>query len=566
MKTYDCDVLVIGSGAGGLATALSAAIFRQKVLVAEKEPLYGGTTARSGGWLWVPGNSLARQQGIEDSAAKARIYLQHETGDKFNAARVDAFLNNAAKVVDFLEENSAVKFNLGPTVADYHPDVEGGMPGGRSIQARPYDARALGKEVHRLRPPLREITLFGIMIGAGKELQHFFTVMRSPVSMFVVGRLVLRFMRDKLFYGRSMRVANGNALIARLAKSCFDRNVELWTDSPAKALLTDAAGRVTGAELDTAKGRITVRASKGVVLAAGGFPQDPVRRKRLFPHDPNGYDHASPAPFGNTGDGLRLAESIGGSVDESLPHAAAWLLVSRTRWPDGSQGVFPHFIDKSKPGVIAVTRSGKRFCNESNSYHDVCQALYARCVAENSEVCGFLIADRKAFRKYGLGFARPAPIPYGHHIRSGYLFEGRTLSELAEKIGVDPDQLTRTVAAYNGPARAGEDPEFRKGSNAYNRSLGDPLHKPNPCVGPLDKAPFYAVKVVIGDLGTFAGIRCDENARVLREDGTPIPGLYATGNDAASIMGGNYPGGGITLGPAVTFGYIAAKHASGTNL
>jgi succinate dehydrogenase/fumarate reductase flavoprotein subunit len=565
MTTYECDVLVVGSGAGGLAAAVSSAHFRQKVLVAEKESLYGGTSARSGGWLWVPGNGPARRAGIEDSAQKARIYLQHETGEKFNAARIDAYLNAAPGVIDFLEQNTAVQFDLGPTVADYHPDVPGGMPGGRSIVAKPFDGRELGGEIRRLRPPLKEITLFGIMIGAGKELQHFFNVMHSPVSALVVGKLLLRFLRDLMFHGRAMRLVNGNALVARFAKSCFDRGVPIWTDAPARALIKDESGRIVGAELDTPKGRVTVRARNGVILAAGGFPQDPVRRHRLFPHDPTGYAHASPAPPGNTGDGLRLAQTVGASIDESLPHAAAWLLVSRTRRSDGSQGVFPHFIDKSKPGVIAVTRSGKRFVNEANSYHDVCQALYTRCVAENSEICGFLIADRRAFRKYGLGFARPSPLPYRQHLQSGYLFEGATLKELAEKIGADPDQLEKTIAAYNGPARNGEDPEFHKGTNAYNRSLGDPEHAPNPCIGPLERAPFYAVKVVIGDLGTFAGIRCDEYARVLDENEKPIPGLYATGNDAASIMGGNYPGGGITLGPAVTFGYIASRHLSGGN-
>jgi succinate dehydrogenase/fumarate reductase flavoprotein subunit len=191
--------------------------------------------------------------------------------------------------------------------------------------------------------------------------------------------------------------------------------------------------------------------------------------------------------------------------------------------------------------------------------------MYKRCIEEKSEVCAFLIADHRAFRRYGLGFARPSPVPFGRHIRSGYLIRGATLKELADKIGADPEQLERTVATFNSHARQGEDPEFRKGTNAYNRSLGDLSHQPNACLAPLETGPFYAVKIVIGDLGTFAGLRCDECSRVLDEDGAPIPGLYAAGNDAASIMGGNYPGGGITLGPAVTFGYIAARHLAGAN-
>ena len=565
MTEYDCDVLVVGSGAGGLATAVVAAHHRQKVLVVEKEPVFGGTTARSGGWLWVPASPHARRAGVDDSAEKARTYLQLETGSFFNAARVDAYLDAAPKAVDFFEQNTALQFDLGMIVADYHPDVPGGMPGGRSIVARPFDGRELGDEINRLRPPLREITLFGVMIGAGKELQHFFNVMRSPISALFVGKFLLRFLRDMALYGRSMRLANGNALAARLAKSCFDKKVPIWTHSPARELIKDANGRVVGAEVDTPTGRVTVRANKGVVLAAGGFPQDVQRRKKLFPHALDGYNHASPAPPGNTGDGLRLAEAIGASVDETLPHAGAWLAVSRPPRSDGTYAVYPHFVDRGKPGVIAVTRSGKRFGNEADSYHDFCQAMYRRCMAENAEVCAFLIADHRAFRRYGLGYARPSPVPFKHHIRSGYLLRGATLSELAVQIGADPVQLEKTVARFNEHARKGDDPEFHKGTNAYNRSLGDLQHKPNACLAPLERGPFYAVKIVIGDLGTFAGLRCDENSRVLGENGSPIPGLYAAGNDAASIMGGNYPGGGITLGPAVTFGYLAARHLAGVN-
>jgi succinate dehydrogenase/fumarate reductase flavoprotein subunit len=566
MTEYACDILVVGSGAGGLATAVAAAHHHQNVLVVEKEPVFGGTSARSGGWLWIPASPPARRAGVDDSAEKARIYLQHETGPHFNAARVDAYLEHAPKAVDFFEQNTAVKFDLGPFVSDYHPTSPGGMPGGRSIVARPYDGRDLGFEIKRLRPPLREITLFGMMLGIGKDLWHFFNVTRSPISALFVGRMLLKFVRDVALYGRSMNLMNGNALVARLAKSCFDKNVPIWTQSPARSPIHDSDGRVAGALVDTPTGPVTVRTNKGVVLAAGGFPQDPIRRKKLFPHAPDGYNHFSPAPPGNTGDGLRLAEAVGASVDETLPHAAAWLAVSRPPLSDGTRSVFPHFIDRGKPGVIAVTRSGKRFGNESDSYHDFCQAMYQRCIAEGTDICAFLIADHRAFRRYGLGFAKPSPVPYKHHIRSGYLFRGATIEDLARQIGVDDGQLERTVAKFNEPARKGEDPEFHKGSNSYNIGLGDPLHKPNPCVGPIDRPPFYAVKLVIGDLGTFAGLRCDEYARVLADNGSPIPGLYAAGNDAASIMGGNYPGGGITLGPAVTFGYIAARHLAGVNV
>jgi len=565
MSSYECDVLVVGSGAGGLATAVTAAHRHQKVLVVEKEPVFGGTTARSGGWMWIPGNAPGRRAGIEDSADRARTYLQHETGAHFDASRVDAFLDAGPRAVEFYEQNTTLQFDLGPFFADYHPDAPGGMSGGRSIVARPFDGRELGPEIKRLRPPLQEITFLGMMIGSGKELLHFFNVMRSPVSAFYVGKLFIKFLRDMAFHGRPMRLMNGNALVARLAKSCFDKGVPIWTRASVRELTVDKDGSVTGAEVDTPQGRVTVRARKGVVLAAGGFPQDPVRRRQLFPHAPDGYTHASPAPPGNTGDGLRLAEAVGATVDDTLPHAAAWVPISRPLRSDGTLGTFPHFVDRSKPGVIAVTRSGRRFVNEANSYHDFCQAMYARCQEEKSEICAFFIADHRTFRKYGLGYAKPAPVPFRRHIRSGYLFQGATLADLAAQIGADAVQLETAVAAFNCHARNGEDPEFHKGSTAYNLSLGDPEHKPNACLAPVEQGPFYAVKVVIGDLGTFAGLRCDEHARVLDGAGRPLRGLYAVGNDAASIMGGNYPGGGITLGPAITFGYIAASHLAGSN-
>lgn len=568
MRQEHVDVLVVGSGAGGLASAVAAAHRNLKVIVAEKEPVFGGTTARSGGWMWIPGNAPGRRAGVEDSAEKARTYLQHETGEHFDANRVDAFLEAGPRAVDFFEANTALQFDLGPTFADYHPKAPGGMDGGRSIVAKPFDGRELGKEIARLRPPLREITVLGMMIGSGKELLHFFNVTRSPISAFYVGKLVLRFARDMAFHGRPMRLVNGNALVARLAKSAFDKNVPIWTSSPVKRLLHDESGAVSGAVVERPDGPVEIHAAKGVVLAAGGFPQDPVRRKVLMPHSPSGYEHVTPAPPGNTGDGLRLGESVGADVDTSLPQAAALVPISRPMKPDGTLGTFPHFVDRSKPGIIAVTRSGRRFVNEANSYHDFCQAMIARCREENGpdgEIAAWFVTDHRAFRKYGLGFAKPAPVPFGKLIKQGYLLRGRTIADLAREIGCDSANLERTIAQFNQNARLGEDPEFGKGSTSYNRSLGDPDNKPNPCIAPILKGPFYAVRLHVGDLGTFAGLRTNEYAQVLSENSRPIGGLYSVGNDAASIMGGNYPGGGITLGPAITFGYIAARHMAGAN-
>ena len=568
MKRLEIDVLVVGSGAGGLATAVCAAHRNLSVIVAEKEPLYGGTTARSGGWMWIPENAPGRREGVDDSREKARTYLQHETGEFFDAARIDAFLDAGPKAIDFYEAETELQFDLGPFFADYHPNAPGGMDGGRSIVARPFDGRELGDEIGRLRPPLQEITFLGMMIGSGKELLHFFNVTRSPISAFYVGRLFLKFLRDMAFNGRPMRLMNGNALVGRLAKSAFDKGVPIWTSSPVRSLTRDEKGRVIGARIDRPDGPVEVLVNKGIVLAAGGFPQDAIRRKELLQHSPSGHEHVSPAPPGNTGDGLRLGESVGAAIDTSLPQAAALVPISRPVRSDGTLGTFPHFVDRSKPGVIAVTRSGRRFVNEADSYHDFCQAMIERCREEDgpeAEYAAWFITDHRAFRKYGLGYAKPAPVPFEKLVRNGYLLRGKTLSDLARQIGAEPDTLEDTVERFNADARGGKDNEFAKGSTSYNRSLGDPEQKPNPCLAPIETGPYYAVRLYVGDLGTFAGLKANESAQVLGADGRPIERLYAVGNDAASIMGGNYPGGGITLGPAVTFGYIAARHMSGAN-
>jgi len=555
---HQCDVLVIGSGAGGLSAAVTAAKLGLKVLVVEKEDVYGGTTARSGGWLWIPCNGPSAREGIvQDSVEAARTYLQHETGNHFDAARVDAFLAAGPKMVEFFETETEMRFVTGPTFSDYHPDAPGGVPAGRSICAEPYDGRRLGPELKRLRPPLKEITFVGMMIGSGKELLHFFNVTRSVKSAaFVAGKLAAH-MRDLALHGRAVRLTNGNALAGRLAKSAFDAGVELWTSSPATALTVED-GRVVGATISRDGRPVTVSAAKGVVLAAGGFPQDLDRRRELFPHQA----HYSPAPSGNTGDGLRLGEAAGATVETGYPHAAAWVPVSQVPWPDGTMGTFPHFIDRAKPGVIAVTARGVRFVNEGNSYHDFVQAMRKACEGLD-ENAAWLLCDHPTIRRYGLGFVKPFPLPLTPHINSGYLKRGRTLAELAAACGIDAAAFERTVEAFNGPAKRGEDPAFAKGSTAYNRSLGDPTVAPNPCVAPVARGPFYAVKLVVGDLGTFAGVKTDADARVLDRDGRPIPGLYAAGNDNASIMGGNYPGGGITLGPAMTFGWVAARRMAG---
>jgi succinate dehydrogenase/fumarate reductase flavoprotein subunit len=557
-EVHECDVLVVGSGAAGMAAAVTARHRGLDVLIVEKEPRFGGTTARSGGWLWIPGTSLARAFGIHEAPDAARTYLRHEAGNNFDAARVDAFLAAGPEAVDFFTTQTAVRFDMPLVFPDYHAEAPGGAQGGRSMVARPFDAGELGSHIKNLGAPLPELTVFGMMLGSGKEIIHFMRATRSLTSAIYVAKRLSRHLMDVLRHGRGMTLTNGNALAGRLAKSAFDLKVPLWLSSPVRELIIED-GAVRGAIVARDGRSIRVRARRGVVLACGGFPHDVARRKAMFRHAPTGVEHFSPGPVGNTGDGLRLAETAGGRVEDRLPNAAAWVPVSLTHRKDGSRGVMPHFIDRAKPGVIAVTREGKRFANEGDSYHDFVQAMM-KVTKPDEEIATFLICDHKTLRKYGLGCVPPFPMPLGHHLRSGYLMRGATIEALAARAGIDPKGLADTVSGFNTTAAEGRDPAFGKGSRAYNRYQGDALHGPNPCVAPITGGPFYAIKMLIGDLGTYAGIVTDADARVLDADGRVIPGLYAAGNDMASIMGGNYSGAGITLGPALTFGYIAGRN------
>lgn len=317
-----------------------------------------------------------------------------------------------------------------------------------------------------------------MMLGSGKEIIHFMRATKSLTSAVYVAKRLSKHFMDVMRHGRGMTLTNGNALAGRLAKSALDLKIPLWLSSPVHELVIEN-GAVRGAVIKREGRSVRVRARRGVVLACGGFPHDVVRRKAMFPHAPTGAEHFSPGPTGNTGDGLRLAESAGGRVEDRLPNAAAWVPVSLTRRKDGSRGVMPHFIDRAKPGVIAVMGDGRRFANEGNSYHDFVQAM-TKAAKPNEEIAAFLICDHKSLRKYGLGCVPPFPMPLGHHLRSGYLMRGTTLAELAAKAGIDAKGLAETVAQFNAAAASGQDPGFGKGSRAYNRYQGDALHGPNP--------------------------------------------------------------------------------------
>jgi len=461
-------------------------------------------------------------------------------------------------MVEFFERETEMKFI--PTLyPDYHPDVAGGVDIGRSILVQPYDIRGLGKDMPRLKPPLRTITFIGMMFNSSNaDLKHFFRATKSLTSFLYVAKRLANHIKELVLYQRAINVTSGNALAARLAKSALDLGIPILTSTPAKQILIDG-GHAVGVRAAGEGGEQRITARHGVVLACGGFPHDVKRIAQAYPHLARGGEHLSPTPTSNTGDGVAMAEAVGGVADIRFKDAAAWMPVSKVTFGDGTTGVFPHLLDRYKPGVIGVLKNGQRFTNESNSYHDVGAALIRACEGQ-TETAMWLVCDKTTLGKYGLGYVKPAPMPIGRFIQSGYLFEGKTLADLARVTGMDAAGLEQTVRAYNVGAVKGEDPAFGRGRTSFNRYLADPENQPNPCVAPVQTGPFYAVKVIMGDLGTFDGIQTSVVGEVLKRDGSPIPGLYAVGNDRASIMGGNYPGAGITHGPNMTFGYVTANH------
>lgn len=549
------DVLVVGSGAAGLSAAVTAALGGASVLVAEKESVIGGTSAWSGGWLWIPHNPLAREEGIEEDPDEPLTYLRHEMDGQPADARLLTFLKYGPEMIDFFRRHTVVQFLSGSKMPDFH-NSPGYAHGGRSVTAQPFDGRLLGDWLHRLRPPLETISLAGMGIAGGTDMAHFFNATRSPRSAIYATRRLLRHGWQRLRAGRGQHLVNGNALVARLLRSALDTGVNFQLNAPVERLLTSDKG-IEGAVLRSDSGEIEVRAG-AVILACGGFPHDRQRLAQNVPHAASGYGHFSAAPPGNQGDGIRLGESAGGQFDGSLRHAMAWAPVSRVTLASGLQLVFPHLVERAKPGFIAVLPNGKRFANEANSYHDFIAALLD-ATPPGEAPQAWLIADSRALHHYGLGHARPFPFSPTAWLRTGYLQCGKTLGALAQQCAIDSRQLTETVARFNGFTSKGEDEDFQRGASAYNRAQGDASHSGHPTLGELRHAPFYAVRILPGSLGSFSGLQTDENAQVLNAQQQPIPGLYAIGNDMSSVMQGFYPSGGITLGPAMTFGYLVGK-------
>jgi succinate dehydrogenase/fumarate reductase flavoprotein subunit len=544
-----------------LAAAISAAHAGLKPVIIEKSEYFGGSTAISGGAIWVPDNPIMRAAGMKDDLKAARRYIELETGNRFNAELVDAFLENGPKAIDFFNKETVLKMTHRPYSPDYHPDKEGAALGGRVLDALEFDGKALGRNLARLRPPIKEFTILGGMQLGRMDLFHFVRMTRQWPSFVHATKQVLRYVKDRTAHGRNTRLSLGAALAGRLAKTAFDLRIPLLTEHELVSLEQDETGRVVSAIVRTKQGEKTIAVRKGVVLAGGGFPQDTKRRAEIFEHVRRGLPHYSMSPSPSTGGSISAAEAIGAAFVTTNSDPASWTPISLIPQPDGSKRPFPHlFMDRAKPGIIAVGHDGRRFTNEAASYHDFVQGL-VNMLLDTGRTSAFLICDHEALRRYGLGAVPCVPGRIGPYLKSGYLRRGSSAAELAARCGIDAAAFQATIDRFNRFAAEGADPDFGKGSTPYQTALGDPDHKPNPCLKPLEDK-LYAVEIFPGDIGTTMGLDINAYGQVRDTKGQVIEGLYACGNDINSIMSGAYPGAGITLGPALTFGYIIGHHAA----
>ncbi|MDZ3992109.1 FAD-dependent oxidoreductase [Pseudomonas sp. Teo4] len=546
------DLVVLGSGAGGFATAATAARLGLKVLIVEKADTFGGTSAISGGAAWIYGTDQASAAGAKDSPEAMRTYLKAIIGAGYNPALVDTFIERGHQALRWLEANTELRYGLRPHSPDYYPDAPGATQFGRALEMVEYDGRHLGPRFKDLKMPPPGMLLFGGMMVNRVDIQHFLSIRRSAASLWHCLKLMSRYGLDRLRHHRGTRLTTGNALIARLACSAFAHGTQLWLRSEAQELIVEH-GEVRGVVVQRDGRRERVYARGGVVCAMGGFAAGELAAAN---RPDASAPHLTMSPPTNDGAALRLGEAVQAARGEGLAANFFWAPVSELHHASGERERFPHLVtDRAKPGVIAVNPAGRRFVNESDSYHHFVQTMFAQGIS----TC-WLICDAEAMNRYGLGLARPKPVDNSALIEAGYLYRADSPDALAKAIGVDTQALAQTLEQFNADARNGVDRAFGKGANSYNRYMGDPQHQPNPCLAPLAKAPFYAIRIHTGDLGSARGLATDANANVLNRAGTPITGLYAVGNDMNSLMDGTYPGPGITLGPALTFGWIAASH------
>jgi succinate dehydrogenase/fumarate reductase flavoprotein subunit len=559
-KVREVDLLVAGAGPAGMTAALVASLQGLTVLLCEKSDQVGGTGSTSAGTLWIPGNHQSQKAGFDDSAEKAQEYLDALVDSASGRELRTAFLKTGPAAIDYLERNTDVKFVPCGRHPDYRSNMKGAAVNGRAIIPEPFDGRLLGADFARLRPPIAEYMLFGGMMIGKADIPPLLGRFKSLANFSYAAKLMLRYLTDRLRYPRGTRLMMGNALTARLFYSLRKRGVEILFNAPIAAV-DERDGRVAGATVKAANGQIYVKVRKGVVLATGGYGHNKQYREAFMAH-PTPV-HSMSSEF-NRGDGIGIGERLGTRIaSEEHRRSGLWTPASVTTRADGSKGLYPHLLlDRAKPGLIAVDERGERFVNEAVSYHDFVEAMFDANAHAQSIPC-YLICDAAFIKKYGLGIVYPGAGNLRRLLKSGYLKRGDTLDSLAAQLGVDAAGLRRTVERHNGFARTGIDTDFGKGETELNRFNGDDAHKPNPCIGPLATAPYYGLEIWPADIAVSTGLSTDANARVLDKAGRPIPGLYACGNDMASIMRGSYPGPGTTLGPGMVFAYRAAMHAAG---
>lgn len=546
MGTRHVDLLVVGSGAAGLVAALTAAASGAKVLVVEKQPVLGGTTALSGGAFWIPDNTLYRAAGGRDSYQEARTYLDGLVGDAVPDARKQAYLHEGPRMVEFLlAQGMALRYAR--NYPDYYASRAGGKSEGRSIESHVFQGRRLGADLSRL----GKRNILPSLAVTSEELAGLANGVRTWSSLRTNLRVVARSLAGMLM--RRAPLTMGMALIAQLLHALRRHDVELLTDTPLLRLIVDANGSVTGAVVREAGRDVEIRATQGVVLATGGFARSAGMRRLHQPRLHGDWTHAT---AGDEGDGIRAGVAVGAATAQM--EEAWWMPTSVMA--DGTRVMAGP--ERSKPFSIMVDLDGQRFCNECGSYMEVGQKMLQRR-AGNTETeprCWFVFESRYR-RHYPFGLW-PAGYTPRSAIESGYLIRADSLDALARRCNINAEGLQRTVQRYNAMCASGRDDDFGRGDDPYDRFYGDPRIQPNPTMGPLVKPPFYAIAFHPGDIGTNGGLLTDEHARVLRADGHPIDGLYAAGNCTASVMGHVYPGAGATIGPAMVFGFVAARHAT----
>ena len=554
------DLVVAGAGPGGMTAALVAALEGLDVLVCEKSQQVGGTGATSAGTLWIPGNTPSKLAGYKDSALDAETYLDGLIGDDGDKERRKVFLDNGPKVIDYLMERTAVQFSPCGRHPDYRNNVSGAAIEGRAIIANTFDGRKLGKDFERVRPPIEEFMLFGGMMVGKDDIVSLLQRYKSVKDFLYSASIFFRYLIDRLRHQRGTRLTMGNALIARLFLSLRQQNVPILFGSPLIELVFQE-NRVKGVILENEQGRQSIMARKGVVLATGGFANNNEFRENFMPKPTPPY---SMAEASNSGDGLKIGKHLGAKIDEpSHKRSAFWSPVSITRRKDGSNGLFPHILlDRAKPGLISVNSAGQRFVNEACSYHDFVEAMYhSHEVVET--IPAWLICDSTFVFKYGIGVIYPGTRNLKKHSERGYITISNTINGLAQSLGINGTNLENTVNRINEFAATGVDTDFGKGDLELNRFNGDPRNHPNPCLAPIEKPPFVAVAIWPAEIGCSIGLKTNHYSQVLDQEEQEISGLYACGNDMSSIMAGCYPGPGITLGPAIVFGYRSAMHAAG---